>query len=75
MRRETEHAGDVPVRLRMRLIGTHLTSPLSEKQRALRGKGLQMKIEGKIPKDTKVARVAKGQYVELAREGEDSIWT
>lgn len=34
-----------------------------------------MKIEGKIPKDTKVARVAKGQYVELAREGEDSIWT
>lgn len=52
-----------------------LKSPLSEKQRALRKQGLEMKLEGKIAKDAKVARVAKGQYVELAREDEDSIWT
>jgi len=52
-----------------------LKSPRSDKQRALRQQGLELKLQGKIPKDSKIARVAKGQYVELAREGEDPIWT
>jgi immune inhibitor A len=53
----------------------YLTTPLSEKQAALRAVGLQKLASGELPKGTKVAQVAKGQYVELAREDEDSIWT
>ncbi len=52
-----------------------MKSPRSEKQRELRKRGLELKLEGKIAKDAKVGQVAKGQYVELAREGEDSIFT
>ena len=56
--------------------GPHdLPSPLSDKQRALRAVALEMQVEGKIPRGAKVGKVAKGQYVQLAREGEDSIWT
>jgi immune inhibitor A len=53
----------------------NLDHPLGTKQAALHAKGLAMKLAGKIPADAKVAKVAKGQYVELARLGEDSIWT
>ena len=53
----------------------NLEHPLGKKQAALHAKGLAMKLEGKIPANAKVAKVANGQYVELAREGEDSIWT
>jgi immune inhibitor A len=53
----------------------NLTSPLAEKQNALRAKAFEMQAKGQIPKDAKVGKVAKGQYVELTREGEDSIWT
>ncbi|WP_323100973.1 immune inhibitor A domain-containing protein [Intrasporangium sp. YIM S08009] len=49
--------------------------PLGKKQDSLRTKGVQMKLSGKVAADAKVAKVAGGQYVELAREGEDSIWT
>lgn len=49
--------------------------PLGKKQRELRAKALEMKLTGKVKPDAKVVKVAKGQYVELAREGEDSIWT
>ena len=52
-----------------------LSSPLAEKQDALRAVGLQKLASGQIPAGTKVAQIAKGQYVQLAREGEDSIWT
>ena len=52
-----------------------LPSPLSEKQRALRAQALELQAKGKIPKGAKVGKVAKGQYVQLARTGEDSIWT
>ena len=52
-----------------------LPSPLSEKQRALRAQALELQAKGQIPKGAKVGRVAKGQYVELVREDEDSIWT
>src|SRR5262245_2238782 len=52
-----------------------LTSPLSEKQAALKQAALTGQLNGTIPTGVKVAKVAKGQYVELAREGEDSILT
>jgi len=53
----------------------NLTSPLAEKQAALRAKAFEMQAKGQIAKGAKVGKVAKGQYVELAREGEDSIFT
>ena len=52
-----------------------LPSPLSEKQRDLRAQALELQVEGKISKGATVGKVAKGQYVELVRAGEDSIWT
>jgi immune inhibitor A len=53
----------------------NLSSPLQEKQSALRAQALEMQAKGQIPKGAKVGKVAKGQYVQLAREDEDSIWT
>jgi immune inhibitor A len=47
--------------------------PLGDAQLKLRQKGLEAKVNGKT--DGPVAEVAKGQFVELAREGEDSIFT
>jgi len=47
--------------------------PLKEEQRALRTEGFQSKLNGKA--FGKTHEVAKGQYVELAREGEDPVWT
>ena len=47
----------------------YMSSPQADKQIALRQKGLEKLLEGKVtPRgDNKVVRVAKGQYVELAR--------
>lgn len=53
----------------------NLTHPLGKRQADLRAQGLQLQMKGKVARDAKVAKVAKGQYVELQREGEDSIWT
>jgi immune inhibitor A len=47
--------------------------PLGDKQTELKTKGVESKLNGKT--DGPVAEVAKGQFVELAREGEDTIWT
>ena len=47
--------------------------PLGEKQAALKAKGFEAKMNGKA--DGPVKEVAKGQFVELERLGEDSIWT
>jgi len=47
--------------------------PLGDKQRALRQAGLEAKLAGKTK--GKAHEVAKGQYVELERTGEDSILT
>ena len=47
--------------------------PLGDKQLELRTKGLEAKVNGKV--DGPVAEVARGQFVELTREGEDTIWT
>ncbi len=50
--------------------GHVLPNPLAEKQDALRQTGLGMLLNGDLPKGTKVGKVAKGQYVKLAQEGE-----
>ena len=50
-----------------RLIGLDL------KKQALLEKGLQKKLRGKAY--GKVAEVARGQYVQLAREGQGAVWT
>jgi len=52
-------------------------SPLADKQRKLRQKALEQVLQGKKAArgDNKVVEVAKGQYVELAREDTDAIWT
>ena len=42
------------------------------KQERLRARGLQMKLQGKVP--GKVAKVANGQYVELSREDTDRVF-
>jgi immune inhibitor A len=47
--------------------------PLGERQAALKQKALAKKLNGKAW--GKTHEVARGQYVELAREGEDTIWT
>ena len=55
--------------------GIHnLDGPFSQKQRALKQRAAELKLAGKVKKGQKVARVAKGQYVELAREGSDRIF-
>src|SRR3954468_18215719 len=53
----------------------NVPSALGVKQAALRQQALAMQVKGQIPAGTKVGKVAKGQYVQLAREGEDSIFT
>jgi immune inhibitor A len=51
----------------------NLSDPLTAKQLALRQTALELKLDGKAK--AKVVEVAKGQYVELAREGEGALWT
>lgn len=50
-----------------------LPHPLGEKQKALRQQALQAKINGKA--NGRTHQVARGQYVELERIGEDRIWS
>ncbi len=47
--------------------------PLGVIQAALKQRGLEAKVNGKV--NGPVKEVAKGQFVELERQGEDSIWT
>ena len=47
--------------------------PLGDQQAALKKQALAKKLNGKAW--GKTHEVARGQYVELAREGEDTIWT
>jgi len=47
--------------------------PLTQTQRGLRQKALQASLKGKA--FGKTHEVARGQYVELARQGEDPVWT
>ncbi|CCG01273.1 immune inhibitor A domain-containing protein [Blastococcus saxobsidens] len=54
-----------------------LTSPLADKQRELRAAALEKVLRGEATPqgENKVVQVAKGQYVELAQEDSDAIWT
>lgn len=57
-------------------IGANTDSPshpLGDQQAAERAIGFEAKVNGKTTGNTH--QVARGQYVELAREGEDTIWT
>ncbi|MCM2309923.1 MAG: immune inhibitor A [Steroidobacteraceae bacterium] len=51
----------------------NLPDPLTTRQLKLKKMALEAKLDGKAV--GKTARVAKGQYVELTREGEGAIWT
>lgn len=55
----------------------NLAHPLGKKQAALRMQGLHKLLKGQAQAQgpNQVVQVAKGQYVELARQGEDSIFT
>jgi immune inhibitor A len=46
---------------------------LTDKQLDLKEQALEAKLNGKA--NGKVKEVARGQFVELAREGEDAVWT
>src|SRR3954467_3631948 len=54
-----------------------LSSPLSDKQRDLRAAAVEKVVAGEVTPtgNNKVVKVANGQYVELAQEGSDAIWT
>ncbi len=51
----------------------NLSHPLGDQQAALRKEALEAKLLGKT--SGKTHEVARGQFVELERTGEDSIWT
>jgi immune inhibitor A len=51
----------------------NLPDPLTIQQLALKEKAIEAKLAGKAP--GKVKEVARGQYVELEREGEGALWT
>ncbi len=53
--------------------GDDRPDPMTTKQRELKQEALQAKLNGKAK--GKTHEVAKGQYVELEREGEGAIWT
>jgi immune inhibitor A len=55
----------------------NLPSPMATKQNALKQAALEKVMSGEaqaVGKD-KVVKLAPGQYVQLARQGEDKIWT
>jgi len=60
-----------------RFNAENLPNPLAEKQAALKANAQAMVLSGETtPRgDNKVVKVAKGQFVELAFEGEDQILT
>ena len=49
--------------------------PLSTNQQELKQQALEAKLHGKGHAYGKTAEVARGQFVELEREGEDPVWT
>lgn len=53
--------------------GDQRPHPLGSRQALLREKALDAELNGKA--HGKTHEVARGQYVELAREGEDAVWT
>ena len=57
----------------VREISDDKPDPLTTEQRERRKKGLEAKLNGKAY--GKTHQVARGQYVELSREGEGAVWT
>lgn len=59
------------------LRADNLHDPLTDHQLSLKQQALENQLSGKLNGKAygKVAEVARGQYVELAREGEGQIWT
>ncbi|MDG4552561.1 MAG: immune inhibitor A [Candidatus Contendobacter sp.] len=53
--------------------GDNLPDPLTTRQLELKKRALEAKLNGKAY--GKTHEVARGQYVELAREGEGAVWT
>ncbi len=53
--------------------GDNRSDPLTDKANALKEQAIEAKLNGKA--NGKTHEVAKGQFVELDREGEDAIWT
>jgi immune inhibitor A len=69
-------AGAAPSQAPEESVGTNSDNghhPLGDHQAMLMAKALDAKLHGKST--GKVHQVAKGQYVQLAREGQDKIWT
>jgi immune inhibitor A len=62
--------GDEPARIGK---SDNLPDPLTTRQLELKARALESKLNGKAA--GKTFQVARGQYVELAREGEGAIWT
>ncbi len=62
--------GDDPARIGR---SDNLPDPLTTRQLELKARALESKLNGKAA--GKTFQVARGQYVELAREGEGAIWT
>ncbi len=55
--------------------GNHnLLNPMARKQQELKQSALEQKLKGKLAKDAKVAKLGKGQYVDLANEGTDRVF-
>ena len=52
----------------------NLKSPMAKKQDALRQVALERKLKGDKSAQGKVAKVSKGQYVQLEREGTDRVF-
>ena len=74
--RVVESMAGKPVTIRTLDIGAdndNPSHPLGDEQQALKLQGFQQKLNGKT--EGPVAEVAKGQFVELERVDEDSIWT
>ena len=51
----------------------NLPDPLTTQQQALKGQAIEAKLNGKAY--GRIHEVARGQYVELEREGEGALWT
>ncbi len=55
-----------------------IPGPLAAKERALREKAIQLRATGAVASSGSVVQLGgkdRGQFVQLGREGEDSIWT
>ena len=70
-------ADDAPLQVAVDGTGDALSSPLQDKQSAERTRAQEMVLKGEASAKgkNKVVKIAPGQYVELAREDEDSIFT